>query len=244
MASSPAVHRIVTGHNSEGKAIIESDTKLTPLNPYTNAPLTSDSSEPFAFAVVHRTSGFPASNTEPPVEYHGKKISLEDKVGTTCRIVDFPPSKMKDGAKIPEGFMHRTQSLDFGVVLKGRIMLELDDGVETEVGCGFEVNQDCPSLLFTVRRIAGQYTASSSDSSLVRIVPAVAAYARAQAKGVLESETQVIGCKCLEETQLPLLEWEAGKDLVQIACLYYLEYNLTESRYLLNALTSLRLCIS
>lgn len=141
MASPPAVHRIVTGHNSEGKAIIESDTKLTPLNPFTNAPLTSDSSEPFAFAVVHRTSGFPASNTEPPVDYHGKKISLEDKVGTTCRIVDFPPIKLGEGGKLPEGFMHRTQSLDFGVVLKGRIMLELDDGVETEVEEGAVVVQ-------------------------------------------------------------------------------------------------------
>ena len=141
MASPRAVHRIVTGNNSDGKAIIESDTKLTPLNPYTNAPLASDSSEPFAFAVVHRTSGFPASNTEPPVEYHGKKISLEDKVGTTCRIVDFPPVKMDDNGKLPGGFMHRTQSLDFGVVLKGRIMLELDDGVETEVEEGAVVVQ-------------------------------------------------------------------------------------------------------
>ncbi|ERF68835.1 hypothetical protein EPUS_04487 [Endocarpon pusillum Z07020] len=141
MALPPAVHRIVTGHNSEGKAIIESDTKLTPLNPYTNAPLTSDSSDPFAFAVVHRTSGFPASNTEPPIEYHGKKMSLEDKVGTTCRIVDFPPIKLGEGGKLPEGFMHRTQSLDFGVVLKGRIMLELDDGVETEVEEGAVVVQ-------------------------------------------------------------------------------------------------------
>ena len=152
MASLPAVHRIITGHNSEGKAIFESDTKLKPLNPYTNAPLTSDSSEPFAFAVVHRTSGFPASNTEPPVEYHGKKISLEDKVGTTCRIVDFPPIRMGEDGKLPEGFMHRTQSLDFGVVLKGRIMLELDDGVETEAEEGAVVVQryHCLSLNRTV----------------------------------------------------------------------------------------------
>lgn len=70
---------------------------------------------------------------EPPTEYHGKKINLEHPTGTTCRVVDFAPLKAGDDGTVPEGFMHRTQSLDFGVVLKGRIILELDDGVETEM---------------------------------------------------------------------------------------------------------------
>ena len=95
----------------------------------------------FAFTLVHRTSAFPASNTEPLTEYHGRKISLEDKTGTTCRVVDFPPQQVWDDGKLPGGFMHRTQSLDYGVVLKGEIILELDDGVETVVEEGAVVVQ-------------------------------------------------------------------------------------------------------
>lgn len=135
--SLPDVRRIITGHDDNGRAIFESDTNLTPVNPFTGTPVSSDFSSgdsvPFAFALVHRTSAFPASNTEPLVEHHGKKISLEDKIGTTCRIVDIAPLKRGDDGKAPEGFMHRTQSLDFGVVLKGEIILVLDDGKETLV---------------------------------------------------------------------------------------------------------------
>ena len=140
--SLPAVRRIITGHDANGKAIIESDTNLTPVNPLTGTPFSSEAGSdipaPFGFTVPYRTSGFPASVNEPPTEYHGKKIDLEDKTGSTCRIVDFPP--LEDG-KLPEGFMHRTQSLDFAVVMKGKIILELDDGVETEVKEGDVVIQ-------------------------------------------------------------------------------------------------------
>ncbi|KAF3281511.1 hypothetical protein TWF970_002070 [Orbilia oligospora] len=40
--------------------------------------------------------------------------------GTVCRIVDFGPGV--------EPVMHRTQSLDFGVVIEGEIELGLDGG--------------------------------------------------------------------------------------------------------------------
>lgn len=136
-ASPPVVRRIVTGHDQNGKAIIETDTNLTPMNPFTTTPVsfdpTADNALPFAFSLIHRTSGFPASNTEPFVEYHGKKMGLEHKTGTICRVVDFAPLKPGPDGKTPEAFMHRTQSLDFGVILKGKIVLELDDKVETEV---------------------------------------------------------------------------------------------------------------
>ena len=150
----PAIRRVITGHDANGKAIIESDTHLTPVNPITGAPFSSDpgsdSPDPFGFTVAYRTSGFPASNSEHPTEYHGKKIDLEDKTGTTCRIVDFPPTQSD---KL-EGFMHRTQSIDFAVVMKGKIILELDDGVETEVKEGDVVVQRCGIVITHGGRIA------------------------------------------------------------------------------------------
>lgn len=65
------------------------------------------------------------------VEYHGKKIPLSESSGVVCRIVDFP-AVGEDGT----AFMHRTQSLDFGMVLKGTIKLILDDGVEKTMSEG------------------------------------------------------------------------------------------------------------
>ena len=40
--------------------------------------------------------------------------------GTVCRFVDFAPGK--------EPYMHRTESLDYGVVLEGTLELLLDSG--------------------------------------------------------------------------------------------------------------------
>jgi naringenin degradation protein FdeH len=48
--------------------------------------------------------------------------------GTRVRIVDMPP-----GARSP---MHRTESVDYGVVLEGEITLVLDDASATTVGAG------------------------------------------------------------------------------------------------------------
>lgn len=150
MAWPPIVHRIITGHSSNGKAVIESDTKLMLLNPITNAPAYFESKlgspAPVFFSLIHRTCSFPASNNEPPIEYHVKRIRLEDETGTTCRIVGFPPMKLGDDGKLPDGFVLRIQSLDFGVVLKGKIVLELDDEVETEAEEGAVVVQrySCP----------------------------------------------------------------------------------------------------
>ena len=40
--------------------------------------------------------------------------------GTVCRIVDFGPNT--------QPVMHRTQSLDYGVVLEGEVEMQLDSG--------------------------------------------------------------------------------------------------------------------
>jgi quercetin dioxygenase-like cupin family protein len=48
--------------------------------------------------------------------------------GSRVRIVDMPP-----GVRSP---MHRTESVDYGVVLAGRVTLVLDDGQSVEVGPG------------------------------------------------------------------------------------------------------------
>ena len=59
--------------------------------------------------------------------------------GVTCRIVDFPP--VPDGAPETVNIMHRTLSVDYGVVLEGEIDLVLDDGERTTMRRGDVVVQ-------------------------------------------------------------------------------------------------------
>ena len=136
MAAPSTTRRIVTGHNAEGKAIFESDEVLTTMNPFVEdgTPPPAGSAVP-GFTVIHKAEGYPVRIQGQITELHGKKIPLSDSSGTVCRIVDFPPVG-EDNEQARKGLMHRTQSLDFGMVLKGKITLELDDGVEKEMSEG------------------------------------------------------------------------------------------------------------
>lgn len=121
MAQGP-FRRIVTGHNAQGKAIIDDDKLLQPFDPFSDNGGSPHSGRE-GFINLWKTDSFPAKVLGPWEEYNGKRMSLADEVGTTARIVDFVP-----GGK---PLMHRTISLDFGLVLEGEIVMELDDGVET-----------------------------------------------------------------------------------------------------------------
>ena len=56
------------------------------------------------------------------------KLGLVNPGGTVCRFVDFAPGNT--------GMMHRTQSLDYGIVLEGDMIMGLDDGSETRMTRG------------------------------------------------------------------------------------------------------------
>lgn len=69
----------------------------------------------------------PIAATEPEPIRAGELLGPPAD-GTRVRIVDMPP-----GACSP---MHRTESVDYGVVLTGEITLVLEDGSATTVGPG------------------------------------------------------------------------------------------------------------
>jgi hypothetical protein len=122
------VTEIHSGHDDNGKAMITSDTVLTPANPLDPEGRPPPKGIIPGFTNLYKTDGIPAKAQTPFVDVHGKKIGLVDQSGVFCRIVDFPATgDTPDDVNI----MHRTQSVDFGVVLKGSIKLILDDGVET-----------------------------------------------------------------------------------------------------------------
>ncbi|KAJ5485529.1 hypothetical protein N7539_005517 [Penicillium diatomitis] len=109
--------RFITTHNDDGKAIFSNI--LPETLPVQQIP---DGAQ---FSLAYTTQRFPAKldNDADITEYSSHLSSppgLSISSGTVCRIVDIQP-----GATSP---MHRTVSLDYGVVLEGEIELVLDSG--------------------------------------------------------------------------------------------------------------------
>lgn len=140
MSNTHKTRRIVTDHNSDGKAIFGSDEILTSANPIDpeGKPVPDGALIP-GFTSIFRTDGHPATAQGSWQDPHGKMQNLVGTEGVMCRIVDFPPVP----ADAPESvnFMHRTVSVDYGVVLDGEIDLVLDDGVKTTMKKGDVVVQ-------------------------------------------------------------------------------------------------------
>jgi quercetin dioxygenase-like cupin family protein len=115
-----APRRIVTGHDAGGRGRIVSDGP---------APASRTVPDGSAFHDMWLTGSSPApiASTEPEPIGRGEVLGPPSE-GTRVRIVDMPP-----GARSP---MHRTESVDYGVVLEGEVTLVLDDGSTTRVGAG------------------------------------------------------------------------------------------------------------
>ncbi|KAK3302347.1 uncharacterized protein B0T15DRAFT_302180 [Chaetomium strumarium] len=117
LSNLPQLTRIVTGHNSEGKAIVHTH------GPFTWAPYDDNN---LAFSVPFTTSTFPPDlNDDADIAEHEQlmtsgKLGLVNPRGTVLRCVDFAPGY--------SCAMHRTQSLDYGIVLEGDIDMVLDSG--------------------------------------------------------------------------------------------------------------------
>ena len=78
------------------------------------------------FHVSYTTSGFPVTmNDDVDIRAHGRvmasgSLGLVRPHGTVCRTVDFGPGG--------DPLMHRTRSLDYGIVVEGEMELSLDSG--------------------------------------------------------------------------------------------------------------------
>ena len=115
---SPPVRRIVTGHNSDGRAVFVNDESL-PVDPIPSGDA--------AFSLIWTTAKVPADNNDQ-TDGRTRDAGLTLNQGSVIRIVDMLP-----GGSSP---MHRTNSIDYGIVLSGQVELELDDGVVTTAGPG------------------------------------------------------------------------------------------------------------
>ena len=144
--------RIITGHNMDGTAVIISDA------PPTHTQLVGGPGGPTFFEVWH-TLETPALIHAQPAEPEEKGLILPPpKNGTRLRVIEFPPegeeirklsgadaaAKFKSmgdekastsNEAAPHPLMHRTKTVDYGIVLEGEITLVLDQD-ETIIHAG------------------------------------------------------------------------------------------------------------
>lgn len=147
----PAIHRVVTGHDADGKAIALSNGSLPTVVEMAAIPGT-------VFHEVWSTSGTPTAIDNGPDPTLGAVKLAPPQLGTRIRFVDIPPdtpeylaqgaARMREAfrqigdvgastvkADSPHPLMHRTESVDYGIVIEGELTLVLDDSeVQLKVG--------------------------------------------------------------------------------------------------------------
>ena len=111
----PAVKRFITTHDANGKASFVGGS---------SEDVTLKYSKPAAMHVHYATQGFPVqlSNDKDLKAFFspsGDNLPIAQTNGTVIRMVDLGPAEQSP--------MHRTQSLDYGVVLDGECELVLED---------------------------------------------------------------------------------------------------------------------
>jgi mannose-6-phosphate isomerase-like protein (cupin superfamily) len=140
--SLPSIHRVVTGHDADGKSVLASNGPLAAVVELQAIP-------GMIFHEVWETHGAPAlvDNCDDPTT--GPMMHEAPKNGTRIRFVDLPPDEhyladaeprmkalfeevnnvegLTTKADSPHPMMHRTESIDYGVVIEGELTLILDD---------------------------------------------------------------------------------------------------------------------
>ena len=116
------VRRVITGHDANGKAVVKIDEVAKNVT----------SGRPGATAVnIWTTEGFPVNNDGAEDEGQ-RKVATTLKNGTIFRIIEFAPGLAARN--------HRTDSLDYAVIMSGEIDMELD-GSTTHLKAGDVVVQ-------------------------------------------------------------------------------------------------------
>jgi mannose-6-phosphate isomerase-like protein (cupin superfamily) len=136
------IHRVVTGHAADGSAIVASEGPLPVVIELQAIPGT-------VFHEVWSTAATPAPVDNGPDPTPGPLCLPPPRQGTRIRFVDIPPdtadllarspdqmragfSEIGDAAAstargdAPHPLMHRTETVDYGIVMEGELTLVLD----------------------------------------------------------------------------------------------------------------------
>lgn len=109
--------RVVTGHTPEGKSTVLYDSQLPMLEKDVGVGVRQEDRSGTAERVIWVTQGFPVDNDDPS-DTASRKVDTSEGDGTIFRIVEYSPGVAPRH--------HRTNSIDYAVVLSGSIELQLD----------------------------------------------------------------------------------------------------------------------
>jgi mannose-6-phosphate isomerase-like protein (cupin superfamily) len=110
------VRRVVTGHDANGKAVVASDERLTAVSRRIGANITG--------CEMWSTDRMPVDNSaEAAAAQRAGFVKRYNYVGTgegtTFRITEWAPGHAR--------FTHRTETVDYAILLSGEIDLELEN---------------------------------------------------------------------------------------------------------------------
>jgi len=117
--TTPSIRRVVTGHDAQGKAIVKIDEVCAHFM----------EARPKGFTCnIWTTDTQPADNSSQADTglRQGRFTTIEN--GTVFRILDFHPGVQQR--------VHRTDSIDYIVVMSGEIDMELETGIEVHLKAG------------------------------------------------------------------------------------------------------------
>lgn len=148
------VRRVVAGTDARGKSVFLSDGAVPHSHEFASMPGQAQTRVWFTAGPPATTppAGEPTDNTGPVVPGPGGAsfVIVRYAPDSVVASPDFDPAAAgremaayaPDLAQVfePDG-MHRTASVDYGVVLEGEVWLELDDGAQTRLRPGDTVVQ-------------------------------------------------------------------------------------------------------
>lgn len=118
LAALRSIRRVVTGHDASGRAVVQIDETVQNVGSRRQGQ---------AAAVIWTTDRSPADNDDP-ADTSGRAKGTTMPGGTVFRIVEYQPGVAPR--------MHRSDSIDYAVVMSGEIDMELDDGNEVHLRAG------------------------------------------------------------------------------------------------------------
>ncbi len=113
------IRRIVTDHDSEGRAIVGVDEVMTNVHKLRSGNIQT---------LIWMTDDTPA-DIEGDEDPAGREIDIEPPArGSVFRILELAPGK--------EAYMHRTDTIDYAICMSGECDMLLDDDAEVHMSAG------------------------------------------------------------------------------------------------------------
>jgi mannose-6-phosphate isomerase-like protein (cupin superfamily) len=106
------VRRVVTGHDENGKAVV----KIDDVGKHVRSSRANMTQQ-----VIWTTDELPVTFSQDDTDKGAREIGTTIKNGSVFRVIEFEPGVAPRN--------HRTDSIDYAVVISGEIDMEMDDTV-------------------------------------------------------------------------------------------------------------------